>query len=156
MLVWNVAEEKVEKPLRVGQMPRAMFSGDGRWLATFGNVLELRETGTWKLAPPLPFPEGRPVLGAPAFSPDGRVLAVVADHSTIHLIDLQRFQSLAILRPPTTVNLSGLSFSPDGTSLAAVGEENRAMVWNLRELRRGLAQLDLDWDLPPLPWKASP
>jgi WD40 repeat protein len=148
VLIWDVANEKLVRKLLIGPMPRAVFSGDGRWLATFGDVMELRETGTWNLAPALPFPEGRPVLGAAAFSPDGRLLAVVADHSTIHLIDLHRFRSLGILRPPALVSLSGLSFAPDGSKLAAVGEESRAMIWDLRELRRGLARFGLDWDLP--------
>jgi WD40 repeat protein len=146
ILVWDVADETMVRRLPVGRMPRAVFSGDGKWLATYGDALELRETGTWNLAPPLPFPEGRPALGAATFSPNGRLLAVIADHSTVHLIDLQRFQSVGILRPPVNVNLTGLDFSPDGSKLAAVGVASRAMVWNLENLRRSLARFDLDWD----------
>jgi WD40 repeat protein len=150
ILVWNVAEEKVVQNILVGPMPRAVFSGDGKWLATFGDVLELRETVSWNYSPALPFPDGPPILGTAAFSPDGRLLAVVADHASIHLIDLHRFQSLCILRPPAMLNISGLCFSPDGAKLAAVGEESRAMIWDLQKLRRSLARYDLDWDLPLL------
>ena len=146
ILIWDVANESMVRRLPVGRMPRAVFSGDGKWIATYGDALELRETGTWNSAPPLPFPEGRPALGAATFSPDGRLLAIIADHSTVHLIDLHHFQSVGILRPPVTVNLTGLAFSPDGSKLAAVGVASRAMIWNLEDLRRSLAQFDLDWD----------
>jgi WD40 repeat protein len=128
-----------------------VFSSDGRWLATFGDAFELRDTRTWEPAPELPFPDGRPVLGAGTFSPDGRLLAVVANHGTVHLIDLQRYRSLGVLRPPGLINLSALTFSRDGSRLVAVGQDARTLIWDLREIRRNMTAFGLDWDLPSIP-----
>lgn len=105
----------------------------------------LLETGTWKPAPPLPLPAGRPILGAAAFSPDSRILALVVDQFTVHLIHLQRFESLGVLRPPGLTPMRGLAFSADGSRLTAVGPEARVAVWNLRDLQERLADLQLDW-----------
>jgi WD40 repeat protein len=149
--VWDVSRQSLVKALPVGRMPQAVFSSDGRWLATFGDAFELRETRTWEPAPALPFPDGRPVLGAGAFSPDGRLLAVVANHGTVHLIDLHRYQSLGVLRPPGLVSLSALTFSLDGSRLVAVGQDARTLIWDLREIRGQLMSFGLDWYLPSIP-----
>jgi WD40 repeat protein/tRNA A-37 threonylcarbamoyl transferase component Bud32 len=149
--VWAVGSDRERLTLAVGSAPQAVFSADGKWLAAFGDGFHLYATATWQPAPPLPFPESPPVLGAAAFSPDGRVLAVICDLYTIRLFDLLTWQSLGLLQPAGTRKITGLAFSPEGASLAAVGDMARLRVWDLRGLRRRLVEFGLDWDLPPLP-----
>jgi WD40 repeat protein len=91
------------------------------------------------------FPEGEPVLGAAAFSPDDRLLAVVGNLNSVHLFDLNTFESLAVLRASSAIRLRALAFSPDNSKLAAVGTEGRVAIWNLKTIHLRLAQLDLDW-----------
>jgi hypothetical protein len=47
---------------------------------------------------------------------------------------------------------SPLCFSADGTKLAVYSAEAKVlMIWDLRQVRRQLAAIGLDWDAPPLP-----
>lgn len=148
--IWDAASGAKVLGLAAGTLPRAAFSADGKWLATFGDIFELRETGTWRPAPSLPFPEGRPLLGAAAFSPDGRLLAVVRDLHSVQLFDLATFQSLGTMTPPNERGLQMLEFSPDGGRIAAGCLAGRFQVWDLRRIREQLADFGLDWDLPRL------
>jgi len=144
--LWDVAGRKLIQATVTGPAPRGLFSADGRWLAvTGGSGFQLFETGHWKPAPALPLPAGRPTLGIGAFSPDGRILALVVDRFTLHLIDMRNFESIGILRPPGATQLLGLAFSADGSQLAAVGPEARVAVWNLRELQRSAGEFGLEW-----------
>jgi len=117
--VWNVETRAVALTVHAGRNHRLTFSGDGRWLAVHGDVFDLRRVGSWEVAPPLPYPGERPTLGAAAFSPDGRVLAVVEDHDHIRLFDLVGWTSMGLLRAPMPGSINALAFSPNGTQLAA-------------------------------------
>ena len=44
-----------------------------------------------------------------------------------------------------------MRFSPDGTRLAVMTSNHTIHVWDLRAIRQGLAEIGLDWDLPPYP-----
>ncbi len=72
-------------------------------------------------------------------------MAIVVDWFTVQLFDLQKFQSIGILRPPGSVQIRGLAFSPDGSRLATVGTEARVGIWNLHDLKQRLAEFNLDW-----------
>jgi WD40 repeat protein len=147
--LWDVARGHVIQTVTVGPNPRGTFSADGRWLAISGGWgFDLFETGTWKSAPPLPLPSGRPLLRSAAFSPDGRLLAVVINQFTVQLIDLQTFESKGTLRPPGNTMMRGLSFSPDGSHLTAVGPEARVAVWDLKRIRQQLETFGVSWNVP--------
>jgi WD40 repeat protein len=161
--VWDTGSGAKVLDLAAGTMPRAAFSADGKWLATFGDIFELRETGSWRPAPALPFPEGRPVLGAAAFSPDARLLAVVCDLHAVQFFDLTTFKSLGTMTPPNERGIQTLEFSPDGGRLAAGCLMGRVQIWDLRRIREELAGFGLDWELPRLepgasnapPWRVA-
>jgi WD40 repeat protein len=40
-------------------------------------------------------------------------------------------------------------FRPDGRRLATATDDRSVQVWDLREIRRQLARMRLDWHLPP-------
>src|SRR5207245_6316675 len=63
---------------------------------------------------------------------------------------------LAILTAPDPQRVFHLCFSPDGSQLAASCDKQVIQVWNLRELRRHLAGIGLDWDAPPFPAAKQP
>jgi WD40 repeat protein len=148
--VWDTGSGAKVLDLAAGTMPRAAFSADGKWLATFGDIFELRETGSWRPATALPFPEGRPLLGAAAFSPDARLLAIVRDLHSVQLFDVTTFQSLGTLTPPNERGIQTLEFSPDCGRLAAGCLTGRVQIWDLRRIRERLAGFGLDWELPRL------
>jgi WD40 repeat protein len=145
--LWDVTTGKLMRTTTVGPEPQGVFSTDGRWLAVMGGWgFHLFETGTWKDGPALPLPPGRPILGAAAFSPDSRVLALAVDRFTVQLIDLRHFKALGTLRPPGQTHIRDLAFSGDGSRLVAVGPEARVATWNLHHLQKRLIELRLAWD----------
>jgi WD40 repeat protein len=58
---------------------------------------------------------------------------------------------LATLEAAHDNHVTAGRFSPDGTRLAVATGNHTVHVWDLREIRRELAEIDLDWDLPPYP-----
>jgi WD40 repeat protein len=150
--VWDLQSGQQVFATPTGRLPRAAFSGNGKWLSLYGDKLELREVGSWKPAPALPLSDAPPLLGPVAFSPDGRLLALVADQHEVQLFDLAAWQFIGVLRPAlNTAGMNALAFSADGTRLAAACAKGRLRIWNLHGLRQHLASFDLDWELPSVP-----
>jgi WD40 repeat protein len=145
--IWDTTSNREELSLPVGLRSRAAFSADGKWFIAFGAGFELREVESWRRVKLFHEEDQAPVLGAAAFSPDSRILAVVTDVRAIHLIDMHTLQTLAILNSPGATEIHSLVFSPDGVSLAAVGDAVRLRMWNLQLLREQLAIFKLDWQL---------
>ena len=141
--VWEMATMQPIKELLVKGNAMALFSPKGEWLAT-GSEEEYRlwKVGCWE--PGLEFPRDRAgdMFGRMAFSPDGRILALLRGrNSDVRLVSIPGGQELATLDtgPP-------LCFSGDGTLLATAGEDARSvLVWNLPLIRERLAALNLDW-----------
>jgi hypothetical protein len=122
------------------------YAPDGRTLALFadGKVL-LIETATYKVraqmivAPPLdPRAEQMNELpvGAVAFSPDGRTLAVGLQDGTVRRFDIPTGREL----PPLTGHSAGvvaLAFAADGKTLSTFGVDQKLYVWS--------ADVNRDW-----------
>jgi WD40 repeat protein/serine/threonine protein kinase len=126
---------------------KVAFSPDGRWLVTAGDVgVTFWEVGTWE--PGLHIPCRGECL---AFPPDGRLLAVCDSPYVVKLFDPTDGRQLAALEAPNLHPIVHLCFSPDGSQLAAACETHVVQVWDLRRIRRQLAAMGLDWELPPYP-----
>src|SRR5207302_9595369 len=48
-------------------------------------------------------------------------------------------------------NIVAMRFSPDGSQLAVTTMGHVIQLWDLRDIRRKLQALSLDWDAPPYP-----
>jgi WD40 repeat protein len=144
--LWNV-EAQTEVTNFVGTLqPRSAFSPDGRWFAVMGDKLELLEVGTWRPSPPFKFRNSNDMAGAVAFSPDSRMLAMIVNRFEVHLFDLRTFDCIGVLRPPGTVPMLSVLFSPDGSQLAGTAREGRVAIWNMQHLEKSLAEFGLSWD----------
>jgi WD40 repeat protein len=66
---------------------------------------------------------------SPAFSPDGRTLALGADDGTIRLWDMPSGQERLVLRGHADF-VRCVAFSPDGRLLASSSQEGRVMLWD--------------------------
>lgn len=64
-----------------------------------------------------------------------------------HLIDPESGKEFARLEDPNQDRAAHYSFSPDGTKLVSATSDGFCLhVWDLKLIRRQLAELDLDWD----------
>jgi eukaryotic-like serine/threonine-protein kinase len=135
----------------VGSYALGEFSRDGRWLATGGEMLQLWDTQTWKVAKAS---RSRPELGQPGasvFTYDSRMLAVIYSSQVIRLLDPDSGDEIATFTDPLGRLFHSLAFSRDGTLLAVAGNNNLTQVWDLRKIRAQLNELGLDWQGSPIP-----
>jgi serine/threonine protein kinase/WD40 repeat protein len=143
--VWEAATGRLEKALPLPPTCSVAFSPDGHWLLTTGGGCRLWKVGTWTEGPTVGGSEG-------CFSPDSRLLAVEDTAGAIRLLSTDTGALVVRLEAPEQTRLVPRSFTPDGTRLNAAGIDTEALhVWDLREVRRGLTLLGLDWDEPPYP-----
>jgi serine/threonine protein kinase/WD40 repeat protein len=144
--VWNVETRTSVKrlPGRGGGIPR--FSPDGRlWADVEGG--RLLTPGTWEQG----LETGR-TPERPAFTPDGRVMALETGDGSVRLVDTAAGSELARLDNPHQDPLSELTFASNGGFLVGISKGNAKglHVWDLRLIRRQLADRRLDWDAPPI------
>jgi WD40 repeat protein len=153
--VWDVQTRELKKDLLVGSFCYVDFSPDGKRLVTaaggvsplYGQI-RMWEVGTWA---EVPFKE--PLHGtAPAFSPDGKLLVVETGAGVARLLDPKTGKEYARLEDPSQHRAVHFTFSPDSAQLVcATGDGHCLHIWDLRAMRRRLADMGLDWDLPPYP-----
>jgi WD40 repeat protein len=95
--------------------------------------------------PPSRFLEGHTAgVYSVGFSADGNYLATGSEQGVIILWNAHTFDRIATLRAETG-QIRGLSFSHDGQLLAGAAYGSNTVVWDLRRLRRALADMHLDW-----------
>ncbi len=158
--VWDLPRRRLERILRpkdaVGDTKFFIgFSPDGRWLVSTTipdaskSFYQFWRVGTWE--PGLRIDGEGGNYGVPAFTRDGRLMAlgIATDH--VLLADAATGRELARLSTLKPVNPVPLVFSPDGTKLIASTDQKTALVWDLRRIRDQLVPMGLDWDAPPYP-----
>jgi len=101
-------------------------------------------TNVWKL------PRDSDQPGLVAFNPRGTMGALTVSGQEIRLFDPATGGEFATLEAPEPKNITWLTFSPDGSRLAATTANSVIQVWDLRLIRQELAEMNLDWDQPPL------
>ena len=126
------------------------FSPDGRWLVlAAATECRLFRTSDWTNLWTRPGDSVNPSFsGAAAFSPDGSRLAWVPTAQTVTLADTLTGDSLAVLESPQASPLNTLRWSADGRRVVAATRANTLDIWQPGALRRDLAPLGLDWEMP--------
>jgi WD40 repeat protein len=146
--IWDARDGRHVKDLPVGGVGNARFSPDGRWLLTSSGGCRLWAVGSWDEGPRLGGPRLNP---AAAFSPDSKLLALGDAPGVVRLVATDTGAEIAKLTAPEQIRLAPCCFTPDGGRLIAVDVETSALhLFDLQAIRAGLAELDLDWDAPPL------
>jgi serine/threonine protein kinase/WD40 repeat protein/Tfp pilus assembly protein PilF len=148
--VWDVQTRKCVADLPVVALCAPYFSSDNRWLVVDNQEgYRIWKTGTWEEGPPL----GGPTQShGCAFSPDSRWLVLGGGTGVVRLVRPETGVEVARLTLPEKTRVSECLFTPDGGKLITVGSESRELhLFDLRAIRAGLRELDLDWDEEPLP-----
>jgi hypothetical protein len=151
--VWDARTGRLEHEFDLGgpeeRAAWPAFSPDGKWLLT-GTAAEYRfwEVGSWNKRHGLPRENAGQLPGWIVFSPDGQMLAVRHSMTEVRLVDPATGRDFARLPAAGTP----YCFSPDGSQLVTdAGRDGAFQVWDLREIRRQLKEMGLDWDRPSYP-----
>jgi serine/threonine protein kinase/WD40 repeat protein len=145
--VWEARTGKPVKDLSdVGPFCQVVFSPDRKCLLTSAGLtpqIRAWQVGSWA---EVPFKE--PLKGtSPAFSPDGKLLVVETGTGAARLLDPKTGKEYARLEDPSQDRANQFSFSPDSTKLVcATGDGHCLHIWDLRAMRRRLADMGLDWE----------
>jgi WD40 repeat protein len=143
--IWGARDGKLAIELPSAPWSELAFSSDGRWLAVGHTQSRLWSVGSWTEGPTI----GGTALG---FSPDGRILAVETGSGIVRLVDPATGEDYARLEDPNQERAFQVGFSPDGALMAIASQDTSAIrVWDLRAIRRNLAEMHLDWDAPAYP-----
>jgi hypothetical protein len=134
---------KLETELNVDGRSLIGFSPNGRRLVTTAGEPRLWAAGSWA--------EGPQIGGGDfAFSPDGTLLAAETGHGAVRLVDPNTGREYARLENPNQERASMLTFGSDGTRIVTTDGHHRSLhVWDLRAVRKQLAEMGLDWALSP-------
>jgi WD40 repeat protein len=126
------------------------FSGDGEWLVTgTPEVFRFWRAGSWEPVHVIGREQGGSMPGPLACTRDGRVVAIGRSATMVQLLDPRTGRELASLVTPDARRIYHLCFSSDGSHLAA-GRDNQVItLWDLRQIRKQLAAIGLDWDRSP-------
>ena len=148
--VWDVKSRRLVHEFPEPSHANVLFSPDGRWLVTAGADYHLWEAETWKAGPPIALEIKNHLMGIMAFSRDSQFLAIASGgRRTVRLLETKTARMLAEFELPTLSLINGLCFSGDGGQLAVSDGLGQVHVWDLRLIRKRLAMMKLDWDLPP-------
>lgn len=152
--VWDAASGRLLNGFPVRGITRIGFSPNGRWLITVTDRAQLWRIGSWQPGPEIAVSPGFHFF---AFGPTGDYVALSDEtDGVVHLVDVESGKEISRLTGPEQSRLEPLCFSPDGALLFVTGLESGMLhTFDLRAIRKGLVELGLDWDAPPLPSAAS-
>jgi eukaryotic-like serine/threonine-protein kinase len=146
--VWDVGTGQLAKDLG-GTDADVAFSPNGRLLVA-GSEVDYRswKIGTWQ--PAWRLRRDHATRSGPiAFSAHGRTLAIAPSTNLVRLIDAATGRTLADLKAADQRPLTWMCFSPDEGRLAVATANHLIHLWDLRRIRRQLADMGLDWESPP-------
>jgi serine/threonine protein kinase/WD40 repeat protein len=146
--VWDLSQGERPTPAHTIASDSAdmTFSPDGRWLVVeAGDRCRWFRVGSWELDH-----ESRKGVSRVAFAADAAIMAerLVAGQS-VTLSDSETGRELGTLTAEDSPNVWDATLSRDGGRLAATTAARSIQLWDLRAVRRRLAEMGLDWGPQP-------
>jgi hypothetical protein len=147
-MVWDASTGQLVRELPVSAFCRVSFSPNGKWLLTTGGGARLWSVGDWSEGPAL----GSPLPLGGVFSTDGSQLALADAPGVIRLVVPTSGKEVVRLTAPEPTALFPCCFTADGTRLLCLDTDKEMLqIFDLRLIRRQLAEMNLDWEAPPFP-----
>jgi len=123
--------------------PDGRFTADERWLVGSWRAFRV---GDWETSVMLDSSRTGSLFDV---SPDSRLALIGMTEGYARLVEIATGRELVRIEPPDG-SLGYMTFTPDGTRLLEPCSAG-LRVWDLRRIRRRLADLGLDWDGPAYP-----
>lgn len=144
--VWNLPRHEIAHE-RSGEGGAVSFSPDGRWLIVgSGFSYQFYETGSWQRRHVIQTHAASAATPANiAFSQDGKLVALTVNRRLVQIVAPATGREIVTLNSPEPEIISSLAFSSDDKTLLVANDQNEIQVWDLDNLRRELAALNLDW-----------
>jgi WD40 repeat protein/Tfp pilus assembly protein PilF len=140
--IWNTRTGVMERNL-IDRGNYVTFSPDGHRLIVASDPSRLFSVPDWKEEKALP--------GTVRIASDNRTAVSGTFTHAFSLLDVDSSQVLARFEHPSRHNTGIPIFTPDGTRLITTDNGSGPHVWDLRSLRRQLAERGLDWHAKPYP-----
>ncbi|MFO0952744.1 MAG: protein kinase [Isosphaeraceae bacterium] len=136
--VWDISDEtSVALPGEQAALNGVAVRPDGLQIAAIGSD---RSLSVWTLD--RRFGSSQPAVqklcfipAATAYSPDGRYLAVAGTEGKIQVCNSSGLKLVAEITDPKRAQIQSVAFGPDGLSLAAVGADGYAKIWDWKTNR---------------------
>jgi WD40 repeat protein len=124
------------------------FTPDNGRLAVGGSdEIRFYEVGTWRQLYAIPRRPSSGIAPLFAFTRNSRLCAAASTDRVV-LLDSATGEELGTL-PASQHSMARPTFSPDDRFLAVASTDDNVLIWDLEELRGGLRQIGLDWELAP-------
>ena len=126
---------QVDEPKRLWQWMETVYPGDYLYAADFDQIRSVLYTAlgglrSWGLGDGLPDRLETNEIASLALSPDKQLLATGDLNGVIHVWSLENWEELAALSDHRQW-ISGLTFSPDGSSLLSISTDGTIRLWGL-------------------------
>jgi WD40 repeat protein len=136
MQEWELATGKLRREIKGSFIPLG-YSADGRCLLAHGEaVYQLIDVASAKRRHAFPLPKfgetefnDRSVLSGAALSPDGRLVAFIADNDLVQVLDTSTGKNIHDFRSPG--GCLAVAFAPDGRTLASSCKDGTILLWRV-------------------------
>jgi Tol biopolymer transport system component len=123
-----------QTPAEGRRIDGVVFSPDGRWLAA--NAASVQFVSVWDVATQTAVAHIDGGNHQPAFSPDGRLLAVsesggLQERCGVIIFDLTANRAVAVSAREHTGVVGALAWTPDGTTLVSFGRDDTLKLWDV-------------------------
>ena len=143
--VWDARTGQVVSTLRA-ETSLAVFSADGKWLGLAGvSEFQIYGVGEWKRVAKIPRDEASYTHGALAFLGEANHIAFTRTRQQVQLRESFGEEKFLDLIAPVPQSVNSLRLSLDGSVLATASARDVVQVWRLKNIRKHLAAMKLDW-----------
>jgi WD40 repeat protein len=140
----NAAREIARLP--TGKALFAAFTPDGaRVITGTSREYTLWKTGSWERAATWPVQIDGGAYPRADFSPDGSLVALATEKGVLELRETRGYRTVLQLELPKKWWINHFAWSPAGDRLYVLCPGHRVLYWDLTEIRRELADRELNW-----------